>query len=169
MADAGSSIFNKNASEKLRSPDDLDKFVRVANPDVWMVLLACLAVLIGLLAWGVFGTTVTSVTCIGTRVDDQVVCFLPPEKAKEVSMDDTAVVEGRDMKVVSISAIPESREEARQLVGSDYLVETLFDGNWAYTVQLSGDISDFATGIPLNVSIAVERMAPISLILGSAQ
>ena len=65
MANASSSIFNKKASEKLRNPDDLDKYLRVTNPSVWIVIAACVVLLLGLLAWGVFGTVSTSVKGIG--------------------------------------------------------------------------------------------------------
>ena len=32
MAEQTRTIFNQRAAEKLRSPDDLDKYVRVTNP-----------------------------------------------------------------------------------------------------------------------------------------
>ena len=38
MADEQNSIFTKKASDKLRSPDDLNEYVRVTNPSVWVVL-----------------------------------------------------------------------------------------------------------------------------------
>lgn len=41
MADEQSNIFTKKASDRLRSPDDLDEYVRVTNPSVWIVLAAC--------------------------------------------------------------------------------------------------------------------------------
>lgn len=68
MADTADSIFNKKATEKLRSPDDLDMYVRVTHPSIWIVLAACATLLIGLFAWGVFGTVTTSVVTTGTSV-----------------------------------------------------------------------------------------------------
>lgn len=65
MAQASPSIFNKRATERLRSPDDLEKYVQVTNPSVWVVLGACIALLAGLLAWGIFGTVSTNVSAQG--------------------------------------------------------------------------------------------------------
>ena len=168
MADAQSSIFNKKATEKLRSPDDLDKYVRVTNPSVWVVMAACVVLLAGLLAWGVFGTVATSVSATGVHVDDDVICFLPAEKAAKVHVGDTAYVDGKLLEVESLSALPVSRDEAKEIVASDYLLSALFEGDWVYIVNFSGDEGrEFGENVPLSVSITTERIAPISLIFGN--
>lgn len=167
MADATSSIFNKKATEKLRSPDDLDKFVSVTNPSVWVVLAACVALLAGLLAWGVFGAVSTSVATTSTYVDGKVMCFLTGEDVATVHVGDTANVNGTRMTVDSVGAIPLSRAEALKVLGSDYLVSVLMKEDWAYPVTFKGNEDySFATGVPLQTSVTVERVAPITLVLG---
>ncbi len=167
MADANSSIFNAKATEKLRSPDDLDKYVRVTNPSVWVVIIACVALLGGLLAWGVFGTVTTNVSAAGVCVNGSIVSFLPAEDAAKVSVGDSASVDGKLMEVKSISAIPVSREEAKSVVLSDYLVSTLVVGDWVYIVHFTSEREyEFDEGVPLNVSITIERIAPITLLFG---
>ena len=160
------SIFNKRATEKLQSPDDLDQYVRVTNPSVWIVLAACVALLAGLLAWGVFGAVTTSVTATGVAVNGRALCFLTAENAAQVEVGDNAVVSGELMKVSEVSAVPLSRDEAGHVLASDYLVSTLISGDWAYMVTFSGDVEELATGVPLSVSIMTESVSPISLILG---
>lgn len=165
MASATSSIFNKRATEKLRSPDDLDKYVRVTNPSVWLALTACIALLAGLLAWGMFGSVTTSVTGTGVSVNGQAMCFLKAEDAAKVSAGNEANVGGEPMTVAEISSVPLSRGEAGKLLSNDYLVNTLVNGDWAYRVTFDGDASAMATGVPLTVSITTEHITPISLIL----
>ena len=170
MADATSSIFNKKATEKLRSPDDLDKYVRVTNPSIWVVLAACVALLLGLLAWGVLGTAATNVSATATCVDDTVVCFLTTEDVAKVHEDDAAFVDGKHMTVDSISKIPLSRNEVANLLQSDYLVSVVVASDWTYQVTFKGeDASAFAQKVPLQTSITVGRIAPISLVLGGNQ
>ena len=166
MADASKSIFNKEATERLRSPDDLDKYVRVTNPSVWAILGACMALVLGLLAWGMFGSVSTKISTLGTRVDDYVLCFLPVDKMKKVEVGDAVSVEGERMKVGGWSKVPVSREEAGAALGSDYLLATLMEEDWAYVVYIDGDVSELDTDVPLEVNITVEQVAPISLILG---
>lgn len=166
MADATSVIFNRQAAEKLRSPDDLDKYVRVTNPSVWIVLFACIALLIGLLSWGIFGTVSTSVNATGLCVDGEPICFLSAENAGKVRVGDTANVGGKILKVASISDVPVSRNELHALVKSDYLVSSLVEGEWAYVVHFEGDSSGLKDSVPIAVDITTEQIAPISLILG---
>lgn len=173
MADAASSIFNKKAAERLRSPDDLDKFVRVTNPGVWVVLVACIALLVGLLAWGVFGAVDTNVTAQGAvatfskdgKTENKAVCFLFGDAISEVEAGDEADVGGERMKVAEVSAVPLSAEEAGALLDGDFLAGTLIQNDWVYSVTFDGDVSKLPYGVPVPVKITVSRVAPISLIL----
>lgn len=166
MAQASPSIFNKNATERLRSPDDLDKYVQVTNPSVWVIMAACIAFLTGLLAWGVFGTVSTNVTSTGVVENGRVTCFVPADEAMKLHVGDTANVDGTNVELAAISAVPLSRDEASKLLESDYLAATLFTSDWCYQVTFEGDASTLPEGVPLTVSITTERVAPISLMLG---
>lgn len=169
MADDKSNIFTEKASKKLRSPDDLDEYVRVTNPSIWVVLAACITLLIGLFAWGFFGTAETSVGGVGTYVKGKAVCFLPAEKASKVHVGDPANVGGELMEVASVSVVPLSRDEAHEIVGGDYLASTLVDGDWTYCVNFAYDGEcSLEESIPVPVNITVERIAPISLIFKDA-
>ena len=166
MLQEGRSIFNQQATEKLRSPDDLDKYVRVTNPSVWVVLAACVALLAGLLAWGVFGSVTTSIVTTGTKVDSQAMCFLSAEDVAKVSVGDAAKVGDDRTQVGYVAKVPLSPEEAKAILGNDYLVATLVNGDWAYQVTFTAVESTAPDGVPLTVSITTERIAPIRLILG---
>ncbi|HAM14640.1 MAG TPA: hypothetical protein DCP91_01980 [Eggerthellaceae bacterium] len=166
MAETMNSIFNKRATEKLRSPDDLDKYVRVTNPSVWVVLVACIALLAGLLMWGVFGAVTTSVSATGAVVNRMPICFLNAEDVAKVRVGDSAVVGNENMVVSKVARIPMSHEEAHGILESDYLVSTLLNDEWDYAVIFEGDGDyDFYEGVPLSIRITVERVSPISLIL----
>ena len=165
MADERREIFTKKASDKLRSPDDLDEYVRVTNPSVWVVLAACVVLMIGMFAWGIFGTAETSVGATATCVKGEVVGFLPAEQASKVHVGDSANVGGELMEVASISAVPLSRMEAREIVGSDYLANTLVGDDWTYLVRFGGDGEvGFAEGVPLTANVTTENIPPLSVI-----
>lgn len=181
MAEAPKSIFNKRAAEKLRNPDDLDKYVRITNPSVWVTLAACVAMLAGLLAWGIFGAVTTSVKTTGAVIDttavaqanadigiegtEAAVCFLSAEDVAKVSVGDTAEVGGVKMTVTFVSSVPNSPDEWDKTLGSQYLVKALFDGDWAYPVVFDGDVSRLDKNVPVAINITTDRVAPISLIL----
>ena len=49
------SIFRKSSLDRVSSPEQLNEYIRVARPSVWVVLGAIVALLAGVLAWGIFG------------------------------------------------------------------------------------------------------------------
>lgn len=50
------SVYRKKSLENIYSPDQLDDYIRVTTPSVWIVLLALVVLLVGILAWSIFGT-----------------------------------------------------------------------------------------------------------------
>ena len=169
MADTQSSIFNKEAAEKLRSPDDLEKYVRVTNPSAWVVLGACLALIAGLLIWGIFGTVTTSIRTTGTITAEGPVCMLSADEITQVKVGQQASVANVSTTVVETAPSPLSRDEASRQLGSDYLVSALVKGDWAYPVRLaaSNELADMTENVPVEIEITTEKVSPISLILGS--
>ncbi len=49
-------IFTKSSIDKIKGPEELNDYVRVTTPSVWVVLIAIAFFVIGLLGWSIFGT-----------------------------------------------------------------------------------------------------------------
>ena len=41
--------------DRVSSPEQLNDYIRVSTPSVWLVLLAGVVLLVGILAWSIFG------------------------------------------------------------------------------------------------------------------
>ena len=48
-------LFRKKSVDKVSSPEQLNEYIRVANPGVWMVLAAIVILLAGVVVWGFIG------------------------------------------------------------------------------------------------------------------
>ena len=48
-------IFREKSLERVSSPEQLNDYIRVTTPSVWIVLIALVVLLVGMLAWGVLG------------------------------------------------------------------------------------------------------------------
>ena len=48
-------IFREKSLERVSSPEALNDYIRVTTPSVWIVLAAVVVLLVGMLAWSVFG------------------------------------------------------------------------------------------------------------------
>ncbi len=49
------SIFRKKSIERVTSPEQLDDYIKVTTPSVWLILLAMVVLIAGTLFWAVFG------------------------------------------------------------------------------------------------------------------
>ncbi len=50
-----SSIFRQDSMERISSVDRIDDYIKVTSTPVWLILLATVVVLIGLIVWSIFG------------------------------------------------------------------------------------------------------------------
>lgn len=55
-------LFRKSSIERISSPEQLNDYIRVTNPGVWLVLAAVIALLIGACVWGMFGYLDTTIS-----------------------------------------------------------------------------------------------------------
>ena len=50
---------NKNEKKKtgkIKSPENMDEYIRVVNPSIWLILIAVIVLLIGAFIWAIFGS-----------------------------------------------------------------------------------------------------------------
>ena len=52
----GNGVFREKSMERVSSPEELNDYIRVTTPSVWLVLAALILLLAGMLAWSVLGT-----------------------------------------------------------------------------------------------------------------
>ena len=48
-------LFREKSLEKVSSPEALNDYIRVTTPSVWIVLIALVLLLVGMLVWSIFG------------------------------------------------------------------------------------------------------------------
>lgn len=73
-------IFGKKNLERMNSPENLNDYIRAANPSVWLVLIALIAMLAGLCVWGIFGRIETTVKTEAAAKDGIVTCSVVNEE-----------------------------------------------------------------------------------------
>ncbi|MDR0857796.1 MAG: hypothetical protein LBN97_02060 [Oscillospiraceae bacterium] len=53
-------IFRKSSLDKIRSPEQLDDYIKVSSPSAFVIIIAAALLLASLLVWGIFGTVTVS-------------------------------------------------------------------------------------------------------------
>ena len=80
---------DKKALNRLQSPDDLDKYLRMTSPGIWISIIACVAILLGIAAWAVFGSVSDHITLKG--ISDgagNIYCFVDSNTALRIKKGD---------------------------------------------------------------------------------
>ncbi len=147
------SIFRKSSLERMSSPEQLNEYVRITNPGIWLVLVGLFALLLAGVIWAYTGSVLETVQLIGVMVpgageEEMVYCFVPLGASKrlgtgmavQVSPDYAPREEyGYILGVVeSVGAQPLSEEEIALTFGNlQYVQELITSGNMvAVTVAL---------------------------------
>ena len=161
------SIFRSNSRRTLESPEELTDYISVTGPRVWIVLCAFLALLLGGIAWAVFGSVETVVTENGIVQGDVVSCYLTKSQHQLVQQGLSVNIDGVDGVVSFVSGMPESYTKSCERLHNDaYLifVAGIRESDWRYYAEITPE-EHVADG-PVTVHILVERRRPITFLFG---
>jgi hypothetical protein len=164
------SIFRQESIDRALSPDQLDQYIKVSNPGIWLVLTALLVLFASVLAWGFTGTLPKTLTVNGIRGENgQAVCFIDVNTLNKdirgckaqarVAAAGNAVYDGI---VSELSGNPYSAAEIAPKYQRDWVTQTLLTGEYSYavTVDLSGGPA-YATSAIASITIITEEVKPI--------
>jgi hypothetical protein len=152
-------LFRKKSIERISSPEQLNDYIRVANPSIWLVLGAVVILLVGVIVWGVIGHLDTTLPVAMVAEGGEAVLYVKEADAASVEPGMTVRAEGGEYAVTAIASQP---VKADGLL-SEYAMHAggLVSGEWVYAVQVSGS---FADGV-YRAEIVTDRVSPISFIL----
>lgn len=152
-------LFRKSSTERVSSPEQLNDYVCVSNPSVWMILAAVIVLLIGVCVWGVFGKLDTKISTAGVSQNGIFTCFATEENAAKIKPGMELNVDGNVLSVSEISAKPIS-------VNADMDEYLLYlggfsEGEWLYEVTADSTLTDGT----YKAEIVTESVSPMSFVL----
>ncbi len=99
-------IFRKESLEKIESPDDLDKCVKVTTPKTWILLAAIVALLIGGCIWGFWGQLNTVVKGACMSESGKQTCMVYESEAKKLNIGNKVKISDDVGEIVDINIMP---------------------------------------------------------------
>ncbi len=152
-------IFRKSSLDRVSSPEQLNDYIKVSNPSVWLVLGTVIVMLIGVCFWGIFGTLTTTREAVAIVQDGKSTCYVTPEEVNNLAPGMEVRIGGSTGKIVSITSTP---------------IEITTDFN-AYALYLSGiKVGDWMVAVEVDTTvqdgtymanIVLETISPISFLL----
>jgi hypothetical protein len=166
------SIFRQESLDRISSPEQLDEYIRVSNPGIWLMLLALLILFASVLVWGFTGSLPKTLTVNGVMAENkQVVCFIDAtELSKDIRGCKAQVTSAGNASynglVSAVSQNPYSAIEIAAKYESDWVTQKLVTSDYSYavTIKLSGNPT-YADGTIARVTIITEEVKPISYVL----
>lgn len=90
MEENRQNLFRKKMLDRIASPEQLTDYLRVTNPEIWVVLLAVVLLLGGVFAWSMVGT-------LETKTEVKVV--VTDHTAQVISLGSETLAEGMPLRV----------------------------------------------------------------------
>lgn len=146
--------------KKVNSPEQLNQYIRLSNPGVWILLLAIVVLLVGVCIWGYFGKIDTKIKTV--VVSDNYTSYLYVKEEDIAKINNGMQVELNNnentYEIVSIEEAPEKVTEdmdeyARHL--GNFQV-----GEWVYKCRLNKNVKEGT----YSANVVIESIAPMTFI-----
>ena len=101
-----SNLFRPKSLERISSPEQLNSYIRVPTPSVWLLLTAIVILLVGVCVCGVFGHMYTELPVVAVSTDGAMTAYVREADVEKVTAGMPVSIAGVEDKVLSISAEP---------------------------------------------------------------
>lgn len=152
-------IFRQKSVERISSPEQLNDYVRVSNPAVWMILAAVAFILAGVCVWGFFGRLETVINTVGVCRDGKITCYVADENIKSVKVGMKVNVNGGEFEISEIAKKPIEIDE--NFDSYAMYVGELKEGEWVYEVTAKALLESGT----YSAKITTESISPISFVM----
>ena len=134
-------IFRKKSLDKVKSPENLDDYIQVSNPKIWLILVSAIILLVGAVVWGTYGHIDSTVPAT-VRVDNgSIACYVSEEDISSIEAGFTVEFSKNEAEIISIG-------EKQEL---------------GYACQLKGNV-DLKNGV-YEGKVVIKSYKPLSFVL----
>ena len=154
-------IFREKSMARVTSPEQLNDYIRVTNPSVWLVLSAIVFLLAGICVWGIWGRLETVVKAPAITGGKETVCYVKEAKKDALSDKMRVRLEGKEYGIEKISVLPVQMDDEFP----EYLLHLgdFARGEWVYAVTLDGVCGE--EGGIYEAEIVLESISPMTFVI----
>ncbi len=154
------SLFRKKSLDRISSPDQLNDYIKVSNPSVWLIIGALVILATSFSVWAFNGNITSEVSCTGAfqssphdrDAASSVVCYVDANYASKIaegmpvriydrSKPMSAYIEG---KVVKVSSVPVRQADIFDAYSSEFVADSILEAE--YGVQILIKVGKTADG-----------------------
>lgn len=171
------------AMNRIASADELDHYIKVTNPSAWVVVVAALLLIAGIVVWAVVAIVPVTVNATGFTIKAPesgktlVICYVDKSTADKIRESGAKATVGNvEATAVSVAPTPLSSAEIAKALDTDFYLDALHLSDWNYEVTIEpaaepdrGNytvMSVYGESSLVPVSITVSEKRPINIVLG---
>lgn len=160
-------IFRQKSLDKISSPEQLNDYIRVTNPGVWLLLISITLILIGSCCWGILGEIKTYEKVPVLITDNSFSAVVSTDHSRYLKPGEEIFVKGTGFIVDSISS-------QNHPIGSEYDSHIVSECGYKndepvydLILKLPEDNEDFPSNGCYTGNIVVETLSPASFVLNN--
>lgn len=161
-------IFRKKSLERIASPDQLDDYLKVSNPSIWLILLALMLALIAAGAWCFLGKMPATMAGVGVQSGTEALCFVPAADGYSVEAGMSVSFTSGETEQPFLGEVAEIGEpvpaaEAALNAGAAWLT---MPAEWVCPVTVRLEEGTLSNGAVYSTQIILDERRPIDLLFG---
>ena len=162
MTENKEQIFREKSLQRINSPEDLEKYVKTTNPSVWVLLLAIIVFLIGVITWSVLGKIETKATTGCVVEGGKVSCAVSEAQDDNITDKSYIIINDQEVSITDLEGPIDSSEGTY----SSYITFAagIKEGEWFYVAKGKASIPDGK----YDATIVFESISPINFIIGDS-
>ena len=155
------SIFRKTSLDRITDPEQLNDYIRVTNPGVWMIMCTVILLLTGVCVWGIFGRLDTTVTVGAVTENNQTICYVKEADVEALEAGMEVKIGEKTYQISNISPQPILIDNTF----AQYLLHVggLSEGEWVYMAVLDDVYGE--DGMITEAKIVIESIEPMRFVL----
>ncbi|MDO4940390.1 MAG: hypothetical protein Q4E33_01700 [Erysipelotrichaceae bacterium] len=152
-------LFREKSLKRISSPEELNDYLKVTSPSIWILLTSVIVLLVGALVWATFGTMDTTINTVAVNTEGNVIrLYVKEDDISKIEVGQTVKINDEEYKIDEIRKDPISVDGTFP----DYVlhVGNIQIGEWVYTLIINANIEP---GV-YEAKIVVESIKPINLL-----
>jgi len=155
-------IYREKTLNRIKSPDQLNEYIKIANPRIWLTLIAILMLVVGGIFWCIFAKLETKVDTVAVVENGRARCYINEEWHQY--LNDSMYIEINGIRyVLGDHGTEIEKLEVDNPNDEMYLhMMNVSESGWYYTYDIETDA--LADGL-YSGTVIVDSVNPISFVV----
>ncbi len=147
--------------KRVDSPEQLNQYIKLANPGIWTILIAIVVLLAGFCIWGCFGKIETRVNAVVVSDGSGSFLYVNEQDRDRVSGGMTVRIQGSESDFKTADAIGTQQKVTEDLNEYARHLGKFQIGEWIYRYKLNGSLQEGT----YSANVIIEDISPISFVI----